>query len=637
MLQAIRKHLNLLSNKNLIVRFFFAALILIIAFSFTFKGEREFSGELNLLVTTNCRLIVQQLDSIKSIAQTNSSQSKIHYQKARQLFKEIEFYVEYNYAYHSKFFINGPLVNKAEREYGYKTFVPHGFQVLESVLYSEEIDSTINFKYEVDFLKNSFGYVEQKSRNKNLKPATIIDMLRFELVRIMSLYLNGYDCTINKNSLVEIQSIFDGFNKTISLLEVSKPLKLVATKKISSAKNYLKKNSDYNKFNRLEFISAHLIPLYENLYNFYDVESAATATFYGINIRRQKFYDAKWLNGSYFSVVLKDSFLVSQQAEIGKLLFFDPVLSGNNKRACASCHSPAFAFGGGNDFNAGFENTGKLKRNTPSLINALYQKNFFHDGRSMQLEDQISDVLGNHNEMFSEPEDMLFKLKNSAEYKKYFAKAFAGTEDTAITYYAVLKSIAEFERKLVLLDSKFDKYLRGDKKQLNANEVSGYNIFAGKGLCGSCHFFPLFNGLVPPFYSDSEFEVIGVPKDKTNKFLDGDSGRYFVSHNKIHLGAFKTPGIRNLKQTAPYMHNGVYTTVDEIIEFYQKGGGAGLGLNLTNQTLPFDSLSLDKTEVENLKLFLFTLEDDVKKIDIPKKLPAIQIKGLENRPVGGFY
>ena len=136
--------------------------------------------------------------------------------------------------------------------------------------------------------------------------------------------------------------------------------------------------------------------------------------------------------------------------------------------------------------------------------------------------------------------------------------------------------------------------MHGNKNKLNAREIKGYNLFAGKALCGSCHFFPLFNGTVPPYFNDSEFEIIGTPEDSSNKMLDRDKGRYSVTNFDEQMHAFKTPTVRNIEFTGPYMHNGIYTTLEEVVEFYHKGGGAGFNYMVPNQTLPFDSLQLSK-------------------------------------------
>ena len=618
---------------------FGAVLFAMLFSSFTGTDERTVSQRINQKVQSHLSGIIQCLDSLETSLTYHSGRSaaQTYYVKARQLFKEIEYYTEYHFSFHSRQFINAPLVYKAEYEYNYRTFAPHGFQVIESFLYSAGTDSLIDINHELALLKQTLSYVTDKSRDKQFKPSTAVDMLRFEILRVMSLYLNGYDCTVNKQNLPEIRSILSGIEQTVSLFPVSDTDKTAVSALIKRAGHYLSAHPDYEHFDRLYFITAFLKPLYEDLYTFYDEAARKETTNYAVNIRRKAFYDKNWFNKSYFSVVLKDSVLAPKQAELGRLLFFDPVLSGNNQRACASCHDPKHAFGGSIAFNQTFGADDHLKRNTPSLLNAFFQKAFFTDGKSLQLEDQASEVLTSHREMFSSPEQLVYKLRQSPGYRHLFHKAFHQTEDTAITYYGVLKALSEYERTLVSLNSRFDQYLRGDKTQLSPDEIRGYTLFAGKALCGSCHFFPLFNGLVPPFYNDQEFEVIGVPQNKLNRELDADSGRYHISKNRIHLASFKTPGIRNIDLTGPYMHNGIYQSLDEVIDFYKKGGGAGLGIAVGNQTLPFDSLQLSTQETMQLKKFLLSLTDRSVKEKVPVALPKINIKGLENRAVGGLY
>jgi len=209
--------------------------------------------------------------------------------------------------------------------------------------------------------------------------------------------------------------------------------------------------------------------------------------------------------------------------------------------------------------------------------------------------------------------------------------------DTSITPYAVLKCLSEFIKTLDSRNSKFDKYLRGDKSQMTKEEVNGYNLFAGKALCSSCHFFPLFNGTVPPMYNDNEFEVIGTPEKPDNRTLDPDAGRKAVTHSNIHNHAFKTPTLRNIAYTAPYMHNGVYDNLDSVLVFYNKGGGAGVGLKVENQTLPFDSLGLSKKELNDIKSFLLTLSDTTGLPKAPQRLPEFKNKNMNRRKIGGEY
>lgn len=133
----------------------------------------------------------------------------------------------------------------------------------------------------------------------------------------------------------------------------------------------------------------------------------------------------------------------------------------------------------------------------------------------------------------------------------------------------------------------------------------------GKGKCGTCHFAPLFNGSKPPLYNIIESEVIGVPgnADSLHPVADADKGRIAITANRVHDNSFKTPTVRNIELTAPYMHNGVYKTLEEVVEFYNKGGGAGLGIKIENQTLPFDNLNLSAAEKKALIAFMRSLTD----------------------------
>lgn len=151
--------------------------------------------------------------------------------------------------------------------------------------------------------------------------------------------------------------------------------------------------------------------------------------------------------------------------------------------------------------------------------------------------------------------------------------------------------------------------MRGDSSTMNGTEVNGFNLFMGKAKCGTCHFMPSFNGTVLPTFTSSESEVIGVPETKEGKKLDSDPGRFGVYEIDNLKNAFKTPSIRNIAVTAPYMHNGVFATLEEVVDFYDKGGGKGIGLNVENQTLPGDSLALTETEKKALIAFMRSLTD----------------------------
>jgi cytochrome c peroxidase len=158
--------------------------------------------------------------------------------------------------------------------------------------------------------------------------------------------------------------------------------------------------------------------------------------------------------------------------------------------------------------------------------------------------------------------------------------------------------------------AKVDNFFN-DKDTLTISEKNGFNLFAGKAKCATCHFIPLYNGTAPPWFNNSESEVIGVP-EKTNwehAVVDKDLGRYKFNQLEQLKYSFKTPSIRNSEKTAPYMHNGVFNTLEDVIKFYELGGGNGIGMQLEYQTLPFDNLKLTKEEKRDLINFLNTLTD----------------------------
>ncbi len=175
----------------------------------------------------------------------------------------------------------------------------------------------------------------------------------------------------------------------------------------------------------------------------------------------------------------------------------------------------------------------------------------------------------------------------------------------------VRRAVAAYVRSLTSLNSRFDRYVRGEDVPYSSEERLGFNLFMGKGLCGTCHFAPLFNGTVPPAYTQTESEVIGVPSRAVtrNASIDPDLGRFAITRRPTQRHAFKTPTLRNVELTAPYMHNGVYRTLEEVLDFYNRGGGAGIGSEVPNQTLPFDKLDLTTAEQRAIIAFLRTLTD----------------------------
>ena len=231
------------------------------------------------------------------------------------------------------------------------------------------------------------------------------------------------------------------------------------------------------------------------------------------------------------------------------------------------------------------------------------------------------------------------KIRASHDYVELFRAAFGDDTVKIVTPRNIQAALAWYIRSLEGLNSRFDEFMRGDRSKLSANEIKGMNLFMGKAKCGTCHFIPLFNGSVPPFFSETESEVLGVPKhpDTTAAVVDSDLGKFHTYNRELHKHSFKTPTVRNAALTSPYMHNGVYQTLEEVMDFYNKGGGAGIGIDLPNQTIPFDKLNLSTEEQEQVISFIHALTDTTGLTTIPKSLPKIEDKRLANRKVGGRY
>ena len=624
-------------------------LIFIIMCSFFQKKENHTSSANYILVFTHTKNIIKELqysiNCVDTLNVSNLKKLKTSYFTARAIYKEIENCIEYQSPFDVKYFINGPLVKKAELEYGSRTFDPHGFQVIEELLFSGDTIDFAKLKSEYLFLNQAFEAYIKKIERSFIGDSQLLESLQFECIRLMSLSLNGYDATYTKTNINEIISVLKGSQLFLNNIKKNYPTNLYPNTThqktilaINAALTYCRLHKDYDSFNRLFFITRHLNPVYKLISKLHQNKLFPhTPVNYAIDLKKVTLFNLNSFNDNYFSVTVNDTLNKEPQVELGKLLFFDPVLSGNNQRACASCHKPELGFTDGLQKALEFETKNNLNRNTPTLLNVFYQKNFFHDGRSRQLVEQINEVLHNKQEMNTTIEEIILKLNQSEEYKALFKNAFIGTADSSISYFGILKSIHEYERTLVSKNTKFDKYLEGDYTQLNTNEINGYNVFSGKALCGSCHFFPLFSGLVPPIYNDTEYEVIGVPKEKNSLEIDGDEGRKIISKNRIHQFAFKTPTIRNIDLTPPYMHNGIYKTLEEVIDFYNKGGGKGIGIDLPHQTLPFDSLQLTKQEIKDIKSFMLSLTDTTNLIRKPKRLPLFKNETLNHRIIGGEY
>lgn len=286
-----------------------------------------------------------------------------------------------------------------------------------------------------------------------------------------------------------------------------------------------------------------------------------------------------------------------EKAQLGKMLFFDPRLSGSNWIRCSTCHDPALGFSDALPRTIG-NGQKELGRHSPTVINTGYNPVQFWDGRAKSLEEQALGPIQAEGEMNQNLDDLVKELNDIFEYVRLFKQVFG---EEGITPINIAKAIATFERTIVSRNSSFDKYLAGDKKAMSQNAINGMNIFMGKARCMLCH-----NG---PNFTDNEFHNIGV---KPAGPLKMDNGRYAITKAIDDKGAFKTPTLRHITKTAPYMHNGTEKTLHDVIEFYNSGGD--VKKNLSPLMAP---LNLTKKEKDELVEFLKTLEGEDIIITLP--------------------
>jgi cytochrome c peroxidase len=301
-------------------------------------------------------------------------------------------------------------------------------------------------------------------------------------------------------------------------------------------------------------------------------------------VQAQKVYEIKEPLGLPDLETPDDNPQTPEQVALGKRLYFDPRLSADDTISCATCHNPEKGFADGEPVSTGIKGQ-KGGRNAPSVLNAAYYRVQFWDGRAPSLEEQAKGPIVNPIEMgMPSHQAVVEKLKGLKEYQESFQKVF-GKE--GITIDNIARAIAAFERTVTAGNSPFDRYFfKGDKNAMSQAAISGMEVFKGKGKCTLCHPFTPDKAL----FTDNGFHNIGVGMDKLNP----DLGRYSVvaeaGRTEGLKGAFKTPTLRNIAVTAPYMHDGSQKTLEEVVDFYDKGGHPNpyldpqiKPLNLTNQ------------------------------------------------------
>lgn len=553
------------------------------------------------------------LDSLIEIGLVEE-ELKTDFLEVREAFKSAEFLLSYQDNKDARR-LNGAnlILNEYDSRAPMEEEQPHGLQVIEDLIYNPEPNSRVELIREVTLLKQLLEkFIDRNEKQQILSPhyynVTVWDALRYEIYRIEALGLTGFDVPESKNSIPECRSALASVSKVISYYEpIFKAKKNVeqlsrAQSIFQEANSYLQNNTDFNTFDRLHFMTEYLHPISSWLkesiellgYNY-------PSNTRPINVDANHLFDQNSLNRDYFS---PNS--TRESIALGEKLFNDPILSSDESRSCASCHIADKGFADAMVFNTSIHGDQFLQRNTPSLWNVCFQTKQFYDSRVEKLEKQSLDVIHNQLEMGGDLSKTIHKLAKDDRYNHLFFEAYQGN----ISEFTVVSAISDYVRSLISINSRFDLYMRGDFTALNESEKNGFNLFAGKAKCATCHFIPVFNGLVPPFYTETESEILGVPANLSfPKQIDSDLGKHQSTQLEIHKYSFKTSGIRNSEITAPYMHNGVFPTLMDVINFYNKGGGVGQGMELPSQTLPSDSLRLTESEKNDLVNFIKSLTD----------------------------
>ncbi|MXN91514.1 cytochrome-c peroxidase [Flavobacterium sp. Sd200] len=610
------------------------------------SGIKAFNTEANKLNATAAAF---------AKGETTLKQLRQQLAQTRKVYKLSETWLEYYYPKHSKAYLNGaPLKHldpyPVKEEYSNNNYYgvtpqeyskdipldyldtehyrgeqrvidPVGLQALDEMIFSDEAEASKDAILELTKkLTLAIPAVEASVNQRNFfYDFEIIEAARLELVRIFTMGVTGFDTPGSLNALPEAVSSIKGIEVIIAPLIQKAPA--ATNQKVNllfkNAKAYLTTNNSFDNFDRLEFLTAHINPLYKELGKVQQsLKLPSSAQRWtkvpSWNAESDNIFSEDFLNPYYYSLLKKENDSDSLR-QLGKKLFYDASLSKRGNMSCASCHKPELAFTDGQKTSLASVDGKRVLRNSPTLINSVFADKYFYDLRAVDLEDQAEHVIANHLEFNTSFKSIEDKLNNNAQYSKQFGLLFKTKNVSRHQFAAALSS---YVLSLRSFNSAFDRFVQGKTKTISAQIRQGFNLFTGKAACATCHYTPTFSGLVPPLYQENESEVLGVFTNSNNTTKDNDPGRMLSGlaedKEEIYRSSFKTVTVRNAKLTAPYFHNGGYATLEEVLDFYNRGGAAGMGFEyeVPNQTLAPDALNLSKKEIDAIIAFIESLTDN---------------------------
>ncbi len=506
----------------------------------------------------------------------------------RNHYKKIEPFLEYFFRSSATIYNRPPKFEAEDGNMEYQS--PVGLQLIESLLYEPRPDRQ-QLLAQARAVESSAADLPALLYDLKADDRQLLASLRVELIRIMALDITGYEAPSLKSGIRESAEALQSISCQLQpYLRPGEPVSDSLHSLLDKAIAITSRNRNFDAFDRLTFLTTAAVPLQRQLRLF-------------IRERDLQLSIGNVLNDDAPDLFSPDALLPDRfpgadatgDTALGKKLFSDPSLSGTGHKSCASCHNPDKGFTDHLPLSVALDGHHLLDRNAPTLLYSAFQYNQFWDGRVHTLEQQIRTVLHDPREMGADTESLRQK--------------------TGLETGRIVAAIAAYVRTLHPMNSAFDKYMEGNPAALNAREKRGANLFMGKAQCATCHFIPLFNGLIPPDYALTEFEVLGTTSTDRldDPHLSKDPGRYTLYPFPFFKGAFKTPTVRNAALTGPYMHNGAFRDLNRLMDFYNKGGGAGLGLPVPDQTLPTSPLHLSPGEIGDIILFIGALTDSLPK------------------------
>lgn len=620
-----------------------------------------FQDEFKPIITSGLKSFNDETIKLNAVAtdyangKTSLTNLRIQLATTRKAYKNIETVLEYYYPKHCKAYINGaPLKHldpyPVKEEFNSNTYYvvtpeqyskdipldqldtehyrgeqrvidPVGLQTLDELISADEApQSKKGIQGLTQKLTNALPALISAVHQRNyFYDFEIIEAARLEVVRIFSMGVTGFDTPGSLNALPEAIVALQGIENITAPLTRKVPQQEQQQLRalFKNAKAYLKKNNNFNGFDRLTFLTEYINPMYKALGKVQQRLKLPSSAERWVkipswNAESTNLFSDDFLNPYYYSLLTKEKDSDSLRL-LGKKLFYDTTLSKSGSMSCASCHKPELAFTDGQKTSLSGIEGKRVLRNSPTLINAVFADRYFYDLRATDLEEQAEHVIANHLEFNTSVEEIEKKLNANPVYKKQFTALF---KDNNISRYQFSAALSSYIISLRSFNSPFDRYVQGKSKNLSAQVRLGFNLFTGKAACATCHYAPTFSGLVPPLYQENESEVLGVFANAKDNAIDSDPGRMASKipedREEIYRSSFKTVTVRNAKLTAPYFHNGGYNTLEEVLAFYNNGGAAGVGFayEVPNQTLAPDALGLTPKETAAIIAFIESLTDN---------------------------